>query len=646
MEEIPLKYKIEKAYTHNGHIYLEGWLVGQKANDHTEIMIYGKSGSFYPAHILRLERFDVRNFYFPLEAEGSYGFMARFTPSEEENYVMHLIGGGQLKKIPFTIRQIIETHSLPAAKNAELKSLFGFRKTTAPKQDFEKKYAHLPKFSILVSIHQKESAHLTDMFDSVLYQSYSNWELLLADCSESKEIYQSIPFDMERASGKIQYHKCTKQTTIAAAQNLILSRARGEFCVLLECNDVLEVHALERILQAINQNPKLDFIYSDYDLSDSFGESIDATMFKPSWSPEILYSAEYVSRVSVFRTFLLKAIGGWSEETQAVNYFELIERNSQIAHISEILYHWRQQAVERNVSTQLNESNLYQQTMQQHLQKMNLNATVEISPDDRQIFHIKWNEKAKRLTLVLADVDFKQDLAKSIDIWKDRLKQDGLNEGDYDVVVMTNKQLRTNHLSEDIKLHICKLEDYPKGLLTIAKESVYSHILFAYATVTPISNGLITELMGWTLNSNIGIAVPRILNSKRTILSEGLFLQSNAPVSFNRQFQRYGKSYFGNTMWYRNVSAALPDCFLIKRELLLECFSLNGIFWFQALCLWVQKEKQLRIVMTPFADVMDSYDWLESINTSQLESYHTFIRQNQLPDNDKYFNANWIRQQM
>ncbi|MGN0298446.1 MAG: glycosyltransferase [Lachnospiraceae bacterium] len=635
-----MNYNIEKAYTHNGYIYLEGWLVGRKESDLTNLMIYGKSGCFYPAHILRIERFDVRNFYFPKQIEGNYGFMIRFAPSEEEDYILYLIAGKTLKKIPFTVHEIIDNHSISRAKNSELKSLLGIRKTTSRQKDFEKRYHYLPKISIIVSIYQKEAAPLSDMFDSILYQTYPNWELLVADCSESNEVRHSIPLNTERGERKVEYHKFPNQTNSDDVHNTLLSRATGDFCIPLEANAVLEVHALECIVQTLNKNQSYDFIYSDYDLSDSFGVTTESVLSKPDWSPEILYSADCLARISVFRTTVLKKIGGW--ENQTISYLKLIEDSYQVAHIPQVLYHWRQQVFERTAATPQNSTLEYKTLLQEHFNRANLPALVESAKIDSQVFHIKWCQKPNKLACVLTDNDPSIKLEQVIPSWVKALEQSKIP---YQLILLSNRQSHLQELPSGTKTILFHSpEEIPTYLKEIALNTDSSHILFAYTNTIPKNpDEFVDELTGWLANPAIGIAVPRLLNSKGTILSEGVFLQQNSPVSFNRQFQLYAKSYFGHTMWYRNTSAAFPNCFALSKALLDESPSFKGPFWFISLCQWIQKEKGMRIVMTPFADAISTYDWVEEVNQKYSKEYSQFVKEQNLPLNDPYFNSSWIR---
>lgn len=637
-----MKYNIEKAYSHNGHIYLEGWLVGKRANDRTELMIYDKNGTFYSSHVLQLERLDVRNFYFPKEPSSSYGFMLRFTPSEESTYVVHLIAGKQMKQVSFSIREVIEQHALTHAHNSELKSLFGLRKTTATHKEIERRYNYLPKFSILVSIHQREAAHLADMFDSVLFQSYPNWELVIADCSDSHEIHKAIPLSTERGIHRIQYHKLPATTNPTQAQNYILAKASGEFCVLLECNDVLEVHALERAVQILNQDSSFDFIYSDYDLSDSFGVSRESSIFKPDWSPETLYSADYLPKLSIFRSATLRELGGWDESIQSIHYLKLLERSAHVTHIPEVLYHWRQQAVEHLHADYSHEGNLYQKQLQEHFARMHFDAVIHLE-EKRQIFHVQWKKQPFSLSLLLIDINGKTDLDFSVQSWIQQLEREGISA---EVAVLSDRHSRLERMKSSAKAIPINPKELARYVQDTAKKLNSDYLLIAYTQTAPSGEHVIEELAGWMQNPSLGVIVPRLLNNRNTILSEGVFLQPHAPMSLNRQFQRYGKSYFGTTMWYRNITAACPDCFFTKTALLAEASELSGIFWFQQYTLWVQREKHLRLLMTPFADVQSSYDWIHEINENYLDEYNQFFEANALPDNDRYFNINWIRQEI
>lgn len=85
-----------------------------------------------------------------------------------------------------------------------------------------------------------------------------------------------------------------------------------------------------------------DFVYCDEDRMDSEGELYDP-YFKPGWSPDTLMSFLYVGNAGVFRTALLKEVGGLRREYGAAAYYDLVlrvtERAKSIRHIPMILYH-------------------------------------------------------------------------------------------------------------------------------------------------------------------------------------------------------------------------------------------------------------------------------------------------------------------
>ncbi len=67
--------------------------------------------------------------------------------------------------------------------------------------------------------------------------------------------------------------------------------------------------------------------------------------FKPGWSPELLLSYMYTCHLGVYRTELVRQIGGFrSEFDQAQDYdlaLRVAARSGRVRHVPGVLYHWR-----------------------------------------------------------------------------------------------------------------------------------------------------------------------------------------------------------------------------------------------------------------------------------------------------------------
>ena len=112
---------------------------------------------------------------------------------------------------------------------------------------------------------------------------------------------------------------------------------------LLDHDDTIAPFALYEVVKVINEKPDVDFLYSDKDCLNENGERI-SPLFKPRWSPELMFSANYLTHFCVMRRDHVRAVGGWRPETDGAQdwdlFFRVVERSRRIEFIDKVLYHW------------------------------------------------------------------------------------------------------------------------------------------------------------------------------------------------------------------------------------------------------------------------------------------------------------------
>ena len=201
-----------------------------------------------------------------------------------------------------------------------------------------------PKFSIVMPVYNPKPEHFKAAVDSILHQVYENWELCLADdCSPDKEVKKMIKSYLKRDSRiKAVFRK--ENGHISAASNSGLSLVSGDYVVLMDQDDVIPPDALFYNAKVINENDRVDLIYSDEDKFDDHGIH-SVPHFKPDWSPDNLLSRNYLGHLTVFDAGIFKRIGGWREGYEGSQDYDLVlrfaEQTDAIFHIPRILYHWR-----------------------------------------------------------------------------------------------------------------------------------------------------------------------------------------------------------------------------------------------------------------------------------------------------------------
>ncbi len=203
-----------------------------------------------------------------------------------------------------------------------------------------------PTISIVMPVYDTTASFLRQAIESVLAQSYPDWELCIADDASSQPHIRILLEAYSQQDSRIKAIFRAENGHIAAASNSALTLATGEYVALLDHDDELAPHALHFMVQAINQHPAAQIFYSDEDKIDMQGNRQEPH-FKPDWNPDLFFSQNYISHLSVYRHALLQRIGGFRLGVEGSQDQDLLLRcllhvkPNEIIHIPKILYHWR-----------------------------------------------------------------------------------------------------------------------------------------------------------------------------------------------------------------------------------------------------------------------------------------------------------------
>ena len=102
---------------------------------------------------------------------------------------------------------------------------------------------------------------IKDTVESVLKQSYSNWELIIVDdCSTDDTDDVIKPYLTDE---RIRYIKNAVNSGAAISRNLALKEAKGRWIAFLDSDDLWEVQKLEKQISFMKENGYA-FSYTDY----------------------------------------------------------------------------------------------------------------------------------------------------------------------------------------------------------------------------------------------------------------------------------------------------------------------------------------------------------------------------------------------
>lgn len=227
------------------------------------------------------------------------------------------------------------------------------------------------KFSILVPMYETKPEFAKAMIDSVLAQTYPDWELILADASKTDVVKKLIfgekntegqnghvsneagaASPMEYASDtRIRYVRITENGGISENTNAALQYAEGDYAALLDHDDLLTPDALYEMAMTIQKAKKQGaepaFVYSDEDKCDTEAKIFYEPHVKLGFNWDLLLSNNYICHFLVMKTDLIKKLG-FRKEFDGAQDFDLVlraflekEPDEVILHVDKILYHWR-----------------------------------------------------------------------------------------------------------------------------------------------------------------------------------------------------------------------------------------------------------------------------------------------------------------
>ncbi len=197
--------------------------------------------------------------------------------------------------------------------------------------------------SVVIPVYNTRPAFLRELADSLLGQTYQDWEAVLYDgCSTAVETRAALAQLPDDPRLRVVYG--TENAGISGNTNAAVALSRGAFTVLCDHDDTLAPEALFRVAEAIVRDAP-DLIYSDENKLTEGGRFHTDPHHKPDFCPDNLRSGNYICHLTAVRRAVLDAVGGLRPAYDGSQDHDLVLRVSEvtqrITHIPRMLYHWR-----------------------------------------------------------------------------------------------------------------------------------------------------------------------------------------------------------------------------------------------------------------------------------------------------------------
>ena len=442
-----------------------------------------------------------------------------------------------------------------------------------------KKFSYNPLLSVIIPVYNVKREYLVECLESILKQSYLNFEIILIDDNSSNiETLNTLKEYENNSKIKIKYRKTNGMISVASNDGIKL--AKGEFLVLVDNDDKLDQNAFYYLVEALNQDKTLDFIYTDEDKMDIHGKYFEPH-FKPDYSPDTLMGMNYICHLSCLRTSLVREIGGFRKEYDGSQDYDLflriLDKTTKIYHVPRILYHWR----ETPSSTSLalgNKSYAYiagKKALEDTLKRRNIEGEVLDNPMS-STYLIKYKHDNPKVSIIIPMKD-KVNLTK---VCIDSLYNKNTYQN-FEIIIVDNNSTEEETLNyfnalkkehDNVKILTIKEEFNYSRLNNLAiKETTGDYVLLLNNDTEVLDKDFLDYMVGYASRDHVGCVGLKLLYKDLKVQHAGVVLgyggvaghvfvtASNKDIGiFNRLSMPY------------DYSAVTAACLLVKKSKYLE----------------------------------------------------------------------------
>lgn len=456
---------------------------------------------------------------------------------------------------------------------------------TCEKKDDYKEQKYEPLISVVIPVYNIERKYLSKCLDSILNQSYKNFEICLADdCSTKSETISTLK-EYEKKDNRIKVVYRKKNGHISECTNSALKIASGEFIALVDDDDELTPDALYEVVKALNKNKKLDFIYSDEDKIDNTGKRCDPN-FKPDYSPDTLLSLNYICHLSVIRKNLIDKVGGFEKKMEGAQDYDLflkiVEKTNNIYHIPKILYHWRM--VDGSTAKTMSSKNYALEkgkiAIENALKRRKIDGTVRI--DEKSLYYIvEYNIKKQPLvSIIIPTKDYADTLNNCLKSLFDKTTYKN-----YEVIVMNNnsQEKQTYELFDNYKNNYKNFRvidanyefNYSKINNEAVKKAKGEYICLLNNDTEIISPDWLSIMVSYAMQPHIGTVGPKLLYPDNTIQHGGIILGLGGVASHAyMESKRDSIGMYGRLRVPYNYAGVTAACLVVSKKKFIE---VNGL---------------------------------------------------------------------
>lgn len=195
--------------------------------------------------------------------------------------------------------------------------------------------------SIVLPVYNGDK-YLKESINSVVSQTYENWELLiLDDCST--DLTPIISKEYVKQDSRIKYFRNDRNLRLPKNLNKGFSLAKGKYFTWTSDDNLFKPNAIEEMVSVLNKNKNVGFVFASCRIIDEVGKEVEYISVNDSII-EAIVGENVVGACFMYTREVYNEIGNYDPKLTLVedfDYWQRIFSKFEVKAISKILYKYR-----------------------------------------------------------------------------------------------------------------------------------------------------------------------------------------------------------------------------------------------------------------------------------------------------------------
>lgn len=488
-------------------------------------------------------------------------------------------------------------------------------------------FTYRPLVSIVVPCYKTDRTYLSELLDSVLAQSYDNWELLLMDASPEWDVVANLAAGVN--DSRVRSVELPGNGGIVVNTNAGIQQAAGDYVAFLDHDDILEPDALFYYVAALNkaaESERPQVLFCDEDMFQKTGEW-GQPVFKTKLNVDLLYSHNCVTHFLMVEKALIDSIGMSPEDVAGAQDYDLTLRclaaGARFEHVAHVLYHWRVHpgsTADGSADSKPYAIEAGRLALQRYFDALGVRGEVEES-ETPFVYRMRYAllEPAPLVSIVIPTKDHVETLDACV-----MSIAENATYANYEIVLVENnsEDPETFAYYEALPERVATASDgkgsarveYWPGEFNYSKIINFGvgcakgdYLLLLNNDTKVITPGFIEEMMGYLQRPDAGVVGTKLYFADHLVQHAGILVGVRGALAHaNQDFSAKREGYLARAVRPGNFSAVTGACQMVRRDVFerVEGYDEEFAVGFNDadFCLRVW-EAGYRTIFTPYAEL-------------------------------------------